>query len=85
MSLRIRTPGGGVRGTLTFSYVRRIGPFFGVIILRIFFRGQHKIGLVLGVISIILGYFLKFRVNFTECGHFLGLQKKFRCLIFRYY
>ena len=49
-------------GTLIISYIRRLGPFFGVKFfnfniflgmktLWIFFRGHPKIGLVLGVIS----------------------------------
>ena len=52
--------GGG--GTLIFSYIRKLGPFFGGQIFEfqyflgfseklIFFGGHPKIGLVLGVIS----------------------------------
>ena len=37
------------------------------------FLGHHKIGLYLGVVSIILGYFLKVKVQ--NVGYFFGLLK----------
>ena len=80
--------------TVIFSYIRRLGPFFGVKFLNFnifcgfqknecflgyehfvdIFRGHPKIGLVLGVIFMFLGSFLKVYIQnrdiFLGCKNF---------------
>ena len=52
---------------------RKINIFGGMKILWIFFGGHHKIGLYLGGISMLLGSFLKVKVQ--NRGYFLGFLK----------
>ena len=72
--------GGG--GTLIFSYIRRLGSFFGVQTFEYFlgyedfvdiFGSHHKIGLYLGVISMHFSVFSS--GHGTEWGIFWGVAK----------